>query len=245
VTHLSQVVAIEKSTKNTVYSELTKAYHNLQKPDLITGLQRTYQPHEDAGERFPDESKVVQLRVEDVLRDVSRRLAKLFDVTGTRDYTNMVANADVVVNGVVLVANAPVTYLLFLEKQLKDLRALVLKLPTLDPTKVWAYDPDQRIHVASPVVTSRSKKVIKTLVKYEATDRHPAQTEVYQEDVAVGNWTAIHQSGAMSVARRDDLLARLETLTEAVKFARESANRTDVVDVRGMGDRVLNYVLNG
>jgi len=40
-----------------------------------------------------------------------------------------------------LLADVPVTYLLFLEKQLTDLRTFVDKLPVLDPSVVWLQDP--------------------------------------------------------------------------------------------------------
>lgn len=243
--YLSQVVANEKTVKNAVYGELTKLYHELQKPDLTAGLQKTYQPHEEDGEKFPPDSKNVQLRVEARLTAIGRRLTQLFEVTAQRDYTNTVAKADVIVNGAVILADAPVPYLLFLEKQLKDFKALVLKLPLLDPTKKWEYDPQERISVADPIVTARSKKVPKPVVLFPATDKHPAQTQLLQEDVLVGNWTTVHQSGAISTSRRDDVLERLETLTAAVKSAREEANRTQVVPLPNYQGVIIDYLLNG
>src|SRR5262245_19024708 len=126
---LNQILAVEKSVKAGAQRALTDAYHAIQKPTLLSGLSRTYQPVDDEGEQFPPESTRVQVQVEDTLKDVGAALTKLFDVTATKDWTNCDARADVKVDGQVVVSDAPVTYLLFLEKQLTDLHTMVSKLP--------------------------------------------------------------------------------------------------------------------
>lgn len=243
MTKLNQIVAIEKGVKSDIYSAITTAYHRLQKTPLFGGRIRTYQPLEDDGEVLPDESEVVQADARTVLEDVSLQLARLFDVTATKDVTNTRTTADVVVDGEILVTGVPVTYLLFLEKQLKDLKAFILKLPTLDPTKKWAYDLNDQIFKSEPVVTSKTKKVPKTHVKAAATDKHPAQTETYWEDVTVGHWTTVHLSGAVPAGQVRQLLTRVDALAQAVKMAREGANMVDVVDMRGTGKKVMDWLL--
>lgn len=42
-------------------------------------------------------------------------------------------------------------------------------------------------------------------VKAEATDKHPAQVEVYHEDVPVGYWTTVKFSGALPARRVNEL----------------------------------------
>ena len=78
-------------------------------------------------------------------------------------------------------------------------------------------------------------------VKAEATEKHPAQVEVYYEDVAVGYWTTVKFSGALPAQRVNELLERVEKLQHAVKFAREEANGTEVTDQR-VGDAVFGYL---
>ena len=34
-------------------------------------------------------------------------------------------------------------------------------------------------------------------MKYEATEKHPAQVETYTEDIKVGEWTMVKFSGAI------------------------------------------------
>lgn len=89
--------------------------------------------------------------------------------------------------------------------------------------------------------TIRTKKVPRNHVKAEATDKHPAQVEVYYEDIAVGYWTTVKFSGALPAKRVNELLDRVEKLQRAVKFAREEANGSEVTDQR-VGDVVLRYL---
>ena len=242
-TKLNQIVAVEKGVKSDVYGAVTKAYHLIQKIPLFAGFTRTYRPADENGDVLPGETKLLQERAEEVLADVSRQLIRLFDVTATKDFTNTKAMADIVVDGVTLIPNAPVPYLLFLEKQLKDLDAFIRKLPVLDPAREWTYDPNTSSQRAITETTKSTKKVPRNHVKAAATDKHPAQVEVYQEDVLVGFWDVVHYSGSLPLDRVKQLLERITTLTEAVKMAREQANMTDVIDGRGTGKKIFDYIL--
>ncbi|MFE0101224.1 hypothetical protein [Streptomyces sp. NPDC059009] len=239
---LSQIVAVEKGLKSRTAAAVTKIYHDLQKPALFAGLSRKYTPVDDEGERFPPESTLVQQHVDDQLRSAASQLTKLFDVVATKEVGNTGTFADVVVDGVTVVDGAPVPLLLFLEKQLVDLRAIMVKAPTLDPSEAWQLDENAHGWRTEPVQTMRTRKVPRTLVKYEATDKHPAQTEVYMVDEIVGHWAATKFSGALAPARRDVLVARIDALADAVKRAREEANGADVEQVR-VGTAVFDYLL--
>ncbi len=146
--------------------------------------------------------------------------SKLFDVTATKDWTNCKARADVVVDGQTLLAQVPATYLLFLEKQLVDVHTFVRKLPVLGASEAWSFDPSADCW---------------------ATEQHPAQVEVYYEDVIVGYWRTVKFSGALPAQRVNELLARVEKLQEAVKYAREEANNIEA-DEQRVGERVFGYL---
>ncbi|WP_240039124.1 MULTISPECIES: hypothetical protein [Okeania] len=96
--------------------ELAEAQKALQKPALLSGISRTYHPKDEEREQLPPESKKVEVKAEEIIRKTSEVLTKLFDVTVTKDWTNCTARADVVVDGQTLLTQAPVSYLLFLEK---------------------------------------------------------------------------------------------------------------------------------
>ncbi|MCO5969721.1 hypothetical protein NDW01_15055 [Actinoallomurus sp. WRP6H-15] len=241
VAKLNQIIAVEKGIKSGTLRDLTDAHHGLQKQALLSGISRTYQPKDEEGEQLPPESTRVQVKADEVLRRTAEIMTRLFDVTATKDWANCEARADVTVDGQTLLRDVPVTYLLFLEKQLTDLHTFVKKLPALDAAETWAFDDSADAWRTEPVRTIRTKKVPRNHVKAEATDKHPAQVEVYYEDVAVGYWTTVKFSGALPARRINELLERVEKLQQAVKFAREEANGTEVTD-RRVGDVVFRYL---
>ncbi|MFI0479559.1 hypothetical protein [Actinomadura sp. 9N215] len=238
---LNQIIAIEKGVKSRAQRELADVLRVLQKPALLSGISRVYRPKDEEGETLPPESTKVQVRSEDALRDVAAALTRLFDVVATKDWANREARADVVVDGRTIVAQVPVTYLLFLEKQLTELHALIDKLPVLDAAESWSYDESQDVWRAEPVETSRTKKVPRAHVLYEATEKHPAQVETFTEDIIVGTWTRVAFSGALPARRVNELRGRVDRLQAAVKYAREEANAADVDD-RQVGEAVFAYL---
>ena len=240
-TKLNQIIAVEKGVKAKATRDFTDAHHIVQKTPLLSGISRTYQPKDDDGDQLPPESTQVQVRAGDVLEDVATCLTRLFDITLTKDTANAFAAADLKVDGQVIANNVPVTYLLFLEKQLVDLRTFMVKLPTLDPAETWSPDPSGA-WVAEPAQTAKTKKVPHNHVKAEATQHHPAQVEMWYEDTTVGYWTTKKFSGALPALRVQALVARVDALTEAVKYAREEANSTEVADAH-IGKKVFEYLL--
>ena len=111
----------------------------------------------------------------------------------------------------------------------------------VDAAEVWHWDENQACHATTPLETHRTKKVPRVLIKYEATEEHPAQTDVWHEDVVVGFWKTIKYSGAVPAQRRKELLNRVETLQRAVKYAREEANSIEVEDVK-VGQKFLDWI---
>jgi hypothetical protein len=238
---LNQIIAVEKNIKGRALQELTEAHHSLQKPALLAGISRSYRPKDEEGEQLPPEATKVQMKSEEIIRKTSETLTKLFDVVATKDWANCQAKADVVVDGQKLLNDVPATYLLFLEKQLVDLHTFVKKLPVLDASETWTFDQSADCWATEPVMTTKTKRVPRNHVKAEATEHHPAQVEVYYEDVTVGNWRTIKFSGALPARRVNELLARVEKLQEAVKFAREEANSREAEDIK-TGEAILGYL---
>jgi hypothetical protein len=242
VPKLNQVIAIEKGVKSRVNSETTEVYKKVQKAELFNGFSKTYQPKEDDGETLPPEAQRVQERVEDLLKQTAKDKTELFDVSAQRDYANMEARADVVVDGQKLIEGAPVPFLLALEKELTDLRTLISKLPVLDPAETWEQDINSGLYRTPETSRNRTAKVQKALVLYPATDKHPAQTQMVTEDVTVGYWKTVKLSGAMPRPRQQQLAERVEKLLNAVKYAREEANQFEAPK-REVGAALFNYLL--
>jgi hypothetical protein len=238
---LNQIIAVEKSIKSRALQDLTEAHHSLQKTALLAGISRVYRPKDEEGEQLPPESTKVQMKAEEIIHKTTEMLTKLFDVVATKDWANCKAKADVVIDGQKLLTDVPATYLLFLEKQLVDLQTFIKKLPILDGSETWSFDQSADCWANEPVTTMKTKKIPRNHVKAEATEHHPAQVEVYYEDVTVGQWRTIKFSGALPAKRVNELLTRIENLQEAIKFAREEANNLEVEDVK-TGEAILGYL---
>lgn len=242
--YLGQVVAIANDTIKNTQRALTDIHRVTEKPELLTGRHREYQPVEDGGERLPHESQRVQFTVREAVTSIRGMLAELLDAVAARDYTNSQpeAVADVRVNGEVLVAKAPMTYLLWLERQVKDLETFARKLPVHDPSTEWDLIDPRGIYQSTPVVTTRSVQEPRANVVVPATATHPAQVQGWNENVVKGTWTTHHLTGSIPVTDQAALIDRIHTLQQALHVAREEVNRTEVVDPKP-GARVLEYLL--
>lgn len=242
---LNKIIAVEPSIKSRTFSEWTKLNNQAMKAALLMGIARTYSPLDEDGERFPDEQTQVQVRIEEILKRVAEVRGRLFDVVATKDWGNTIATADVKLrDGSVLLPRVPVTHLLFWEKELDVLHGFVKDLPTLDPARSWRLNEATNSYATDPEQTNKSKKVPQKFVKWQppsADYKQEAQVDVWQEDKVVGHWTTIHYSGAIPATRKRELLDRVETLQEAVKFAREDANRTEV-EQQKVGKMVFDYL---
>jgi len=241
VAKLNQIIAVSKGVKSDALTAITAAHREVQKQPLLSGIARTYQPKDDEGERLPAESTKVQLTAQAVIADVRTALSRLFDVVATLDTANTLAKADVVVDGRTIVSQVPVSYLLFLEKQLTDIHTFVAKLPVLDPSVNWTFNDAAGYYAADAVQTTRTNKVPRNHVLAEATEKHPAQVQVYYEDVIVGTWTTVKFSGALPATEVRAILDRVTKLREAVKMAREEANGTEVAD-QHLAPAILGYL---
>lgn len=238
---LNEIIAIATGRKGQVLKRLTEIYHKFQRESLFDGLSRTYKPRQEEGEQLPAEKKLPQLRTTELLADAARELVELFDLTLTLDVGNSEAKADIVVEDQTLARDVPVTTLLFLEKQLQEVLTLIGKIPTPDPAETWSHDANQDMLATVPSATAKTKKVKKVIVKYEATEHHPAQTDLVDEDVVVGDWTQILYTTRLPTVAKRDMTERARQLLDAVKIAREKANSREV-EKQKLGESLLRYV---
>lgn len=240
MTRLNQIVALELSVKQEAEKVREQARNKAALLPQMAGIARTYSPKDDDGDRLPPESTRVQISVAQILEELGPPVERLFDLVATKETANRSAVADVVVDGTTLARDVPVTVLLFLERQLAELRSVVQGLPVLDPAEMWIED-EPGIYKTPPRNTVRTVKLPKAFVRYEATKEHPAQVDTYTEDNVVGQWETVKFSGAMEARDKLAILDRIRKVTAAVLQAREQANSVEVTDVK-LGEDVLGYL---
>ena len=97
----------------------------------MQGFVRTYTPKDDDGVQLPPEIKRVQYSANAAMQDMVYALRDLFNIVASKDWANTKAKSNVEVDGNVLLQDVPVTFLLFLEKQMDDLYTFIKELPVL------------------------------------------------------------------------------------------------------------------
>jgi len=242
---LHEILAIEKGVKARSYDKLTEFHKVLQKPDLFNGHYKKWLPLHENGEMFPPENKKVQAFAKEMLGQYAALREECIDLEITKDLTNSQARADIVIGDTTIATEVPATTLLFLEKELTDLRTFIQSIPVLDAAESWEKDANNDlVYKTSPEKVSRTKKIEKALVLYEATDKHPAQVKTTTEDVIIGNWETVKSTGAVPVAEKLAWWQKVNQLLDAVKQARERANNAVVIE-RKLGKTLFEYVLGG
>lgn len=248
---LHETLAIEtnlESQANKVRGELANTFEK--KRHLFEEKRVTFRPLSEGEAPVTEAQSDIQSTVPQELEWVSEFIIKALDASYQVAEANTKARADVVLSeddaDSVILNDVPATTLLELEKRLAEIHHLITVIPTLDPAK--GFQPDQaRKHVfqAREVMKTRTKKVQKPVVLYEATDKHPAQVQLVTEDVPVG---VIHEqewSGLITPLQKAEMIARVEQLTRAVRRARSRANDQEVDRTKKLGRVLLQYILRG
>ena len=241
VAKLNQIIAIEKGIKSKACSEITQLHKKSQKPELFLGFSKTYRKKDEDGDDFPAEKKNVLIKTEDSIKSLSNVLSELIDITAIKDYTNCKATSDVVIDGEIIIEKAPATFLLFLEKQITDIRTFINQLPVLDEAEDWFKDINSGLYKTGSISTHRTKKVQKPIVLYEATKEHPAQTQILTEDIIVGYWDTIKLSSALPFSEKKKILEKIDKFSKAIKFARENANNV-ICENKNISEKMFKYL---
>lgn len=238
---LNQVLAVEMGLKSRVEEERTAIYHTLQKPSLFDGLARSYHPLREDGEKKPSENKRVQFKADELLAEAVTKMVAMWNITATKDYANCNAKGTIVVDGETVASEVPTTFLLFLEKELINVRTLLTKMPLLDPAEAWQKDANSGIYKSDKIEKQSTAKVQEGIVLAPATEKHPAQTQLITVDRPVGTWEEVRMSGAFPAVEQKRLLERVEKLIIATKKAREGANLAPAPE-QEVGAKVLGWI---
>jgi len=229
---LHELLAVEGDLKGQAQRDLHRALSLFTDgKGKLVGSLRSYQPLQEGGEDFADEVTLLASTVEAELDQVSSAFGRWMDAAVQKETTNRDTAADIVVDGVTIVENLPAPALLNLESKLAEIRKVYAAIPTNDPAERWEWAEQLGCWLSRPRTTYKTKKVPRAHVAYEATAEHPAQVQVFNEDVRVGEWTTVIESGMLTPQDKRRLLARLDVLARAVKQARQRANDIDAVNV--------------
>jgi len=243
---LHELLAVE-GDREAAYKtavDLATAVFSIQ-PHAFLGSIRSVALFDESEPQLSDEISVLDRTVSEVLDATQREIADYFNISFMKDSGNQTAVANLVVDGVTIVEDAPVTWLLGMESKLKAIRKFLGSIPVLQAGQDWVIDPlhakPDVYKIANPEESYRTRKEIQHKVLYDATDSHPAQIESWNDTINTGIIKKTNWSGMWAPARKNELLKRLDLLTAAVKQARQRANSSSVTEDRRT-DAVTDYL---
>lgn len=242
---LHELLAVEGDLDGTYKKVLEEAKNTFaKKPAHFFGRHKKLEMFDENAPEAPDEFQEMVTTVHDKLGYVASHVVRYLDAVLQKEKTNQMATGDIVVDGTVIAKDLPATFLLGLETRLKAVRAMYEAAPTLPPGMKWEKDSNRGEHVfvmANPEEKFKTAKTFKHKVLYEATDKHPAQIEKWEEVENVGKYITETWSGMISTAGKSSLLGRIDKLIRAVKKARQRANTEEVVEI-SIGKELIDFI---
>lgn len=253
---LHEILAVEgdqQSRAQLLITQTTNTFKN--KEILFTGKARRLEmfSKDESNKTELEALEAKELRNNPVAASIPSNLnylaiflAQYYNVVYEKEATNQVAKADIVVDGLTLLKDVPVTFLLSMETRLQALRQVILEAPSLDPAVVWDLDRTYAIpyvYKGPTVNDTKTSKEIDHKVIVPPTDKHPAQVAAQEVTRNIGRYTDITWSGKISSADKASLLGRLDGLIQGVKKARQRANSTSVIPANNAGETLMKYVL--
>lgn len=244
---LHELLAVEGDLAGISKKISEETISTFKKPDHFIGQHRHLDMF-DAAEQskvVADEYKEMVTTVVDKLDYFSKAMINYFDAVLQKETTNQNACADLIVDNITIAKAVPATFLLGMESKLKELRVVFESAPTLAPGVAWEKDETQGRGVYRMKNADEKLKTAKSFmhkVLYDATDKHPAQIEKWEEQTAVGRYITNTTSGMLSLAEKSIYLGRIDKLIQAVKKARMQANTVEVVENK-CGDAIFSYIL--
>jgi hypothetical protein len=242
---LHALLAVEGDLSQQAKNIMGEAINTFnKKSDHFDGITKVYIPFNDGEELVPPETKEVVTTVKEKLDYVKNSVIKALDAKLSKEETNSSGTAisELKVGDTVFGTFSATGYLA-LGRMLEALRAQYLAIPTLDPTRVWTVEKQsgRNLYQAGPEVKYRTVKKTKVITLAPPTDKHPAQTQLVQDESQVGKYDTIYTSGRLSPGEKSALLTKLDELILAVKMAKERANQVEAKQVK-IGEAIFEFI---
>lgn len=243
--HLAALNEIENQDK--AMSEETRKTFG--KRELFEGHDRILHMHDEkrkAEEAGAGDSQTLTTTVIERLYYENKFSIKNLDMQLQREVANTKAKATIELPGGAKIENVPVTFLMYFEKYLIQKRKTYLSIPTLDTTMKWEPADKEKLQgvhqTVKPESTNKTEKDRVVIVKFEATDKHPAQTELFDKDIIVGHYEKACKTGKFTPAQKHKLISYIDGCIVAVKRAKARANET-IVEKEKIGKSLFDEMM--
>jgi len=245
--HLHELLAVEgdlRGEKDKIREETLTTFSK--KANLFSGFIKTLEMFDDSRreeEAGSEERVELVTTVPDKLKYMSGAFIRFWDAKLQKEVSNQEAKANITIDGQEIFKDLPVTFLLSMEEELKQLRKLYEAIPTLQPGISWIKDPQKGENfykTEHPQVRHKTEKTVQHKILVAPTKEHPAQIREWSEDKPVGRYTTEQWCGMVSSAEKSAILGKVDKMLRAVKKARQRANN-QVVQERTIAKEMFDY----
>lgn len=251
MTKLHEVLAAESTRAKAAELNIEETRTKFAKTDIFNGAIRNLKilddstPGKDSLESSESYVRPVVTSVIETLQYTLDLWAKAEDVRATKNQTNTIAKADLIVGDVVIAKDVPVDELMGLEARLIELKKLFTQAPSLDAKKEWSASdkwPVQGLHQTPVSKTVKTEKVSYGIIMAPATEKHPAQVKEGVKTVTIGEFTDQNFSAAMTTQAKAELISRTDDLIVACRQARNRANDVEATNFP-VGTAVVKFLM--
>lgn len=243
---LHELLAVEgdlKGEKEKVKEECIVTFSK--KPGLFMGFVKNLnmfseERRNEEGEERQDLTETVPKK----LSYIAGAFSRYWDVRLQKESANQEAKADVEIEGEVLFKDMPVSFLLGMEEELKQLRKVFDAIPTLSPGIEWEKDTAQGKDVYKAkhsVEKNKTEKTVQHKVLVPPTKEHPAQVTEWTEDKPVGKYVSNTWSGMVTPFEKSTMLSKLDKMLRTFKKARQRANTQETKSIH-VGKTIFDFI---
>lgn len=242
---IHELLAVEKDAEKETGTAINELVELFKKTPMFLKAHKSLKMYDDnVAPDFPEEFKEMSAKVLECLDRFKQVSGNYYDIIYQKGKSNQSAKADVIIDGVIIIKNVPVSVLLDLESKLSKARQVYESIPVLPAGNEWEKDEslgDGIYKLVHDEKTSKTEKTFKHKVLCEPTPHHPAQIEKWQETIVIGIYTKKIWCSMISASDKAKLLQKFDQLLIAIKKARQRANQTEA-DTSTIGDRIFNFI---
>ncbi len=243
---LHELLAVEadlRNTKERTRDEVISGFTS--NPTAFLGAIKELKMFDES--RMAEEQEVrveVADTVKEKLNTVTTAFTRYWDLRLQKEAANQSATADVIINGKSIFDDVPVTFLLNMEEELRQVKKVYSCMPTLKPGVTWEKDENKGRGIyksTHDTETAKTEKTKQHKVIVQATDKFPAQVETWNDDRPIGKYITQNWSGMISESDKALLISRIDTMLAAFKKARQRANCVESTPME-IGKAVFAYI---
>lgn len=244
---LHELLAVEGDLESNVIRDIDNATLTFtRKIENFRKYERHYKPMVENEPEQPVEYVPMVNTVDEILTEMMTSWSKYINVNIQKEYTNQIAKADLIVDGILLAKDVPATALLSLENKLKKLKNVFSVIPTLHSNE-WDVDGDlscDRYTIYKMKHDEQKNRTVKSFahkVLVPPTDKHPAQIEKWEENIVVGKYIKYTWSSELPSYNKNNYLSKIDKLMKEIKMARQRANEAEIIKTN-IGNEIMKFI---